>query len=229
MITGSKAGTVEGYGGRRTWRSHLAGLRRLDMPLLLAVVALSVVGALLVRSATFQLLTEQGKDPEGFLKRHILNLVIGFVLGGVVTLLDYRLLRAYVPILYGVACVGLVAVLTPLGDTINGSHSWIVLGGGFQVQPSEFAKVGLVVLLAMILGEPRDGEIGPGRRDVLLALVLAGVRPCSSCCSRTSAPRWCSSRWCSACWPSPARRSAGCSASSAAAPPRARRCGSSGC
>lgn len=173
MITGSKAGTVEGYGGRRTWRSHLAGLRRLDMPLLLAVVALSVVGALLVRSATFQLLTEQGKDPEGFLKRHILNLVIGFVLGGVVTLLDYRLLRAYVPILYGVACVGLVAVLTPLGDTINGSHSWIVLGGGFQVQPSEFAKVGLVVLLAMILGEPRDGEIGPGRRDVLLALVLA--------------------------------------------------------
>ncbi|MEO3824772.1 rod shape-determining protein RodA [Actinomadura sp. B10D3] len=175
MITPSKAGTVEGYGGRRTWRSRLAGLRRLDMPLLLSVVALSVVGALLVRSATFQLLTEQGKDPEGFLKRHILNLVIGFVLGGVVTLLDYRLLRAYVPILYGVACVGLVAVLTPLGDTINGSHSWIVLGGGFQVQPSEFAKVGLVVLLAMILGEPRDGEIGPGRRDVLLALVLAGV------------------------------------------------------
>lgn len=43
------------------------------------------------------------------------------------------------------------------------------------------------------------------------------ARPCSSCCSRTSAPRWCSSRWCSACWPSPARRSAGCSASSVAA------------
>nr|WP_185034406.1 rod shape-determining protein RodA [Actinomadura coerulea] len=143
--------------------------------MLLAVLALSAVGALLVRSATFHLLTEQGKDPEGFLKRHILNLVIGFLLGGLVTVLDYRLLRAYVPILYGLACVGLLAVLTPLGSTINGSHSWIVVGGGFQVQPSEFAKVGLVVLLAMILGEPRDGEIGPGRRDVLLALVLAGV------------------------------------------------------
>ncbi|MGP4029767.1 rod shape-determining protein RodA [Actinomadura sp. 3N407] len=175
MITGSGVGSVEGYGGRRTWNGRLAGLRRLDWPLFLAVLALSVVGALLVRSATFQLLTEQGKDPEGFLKRHILNLGIGFLLGGVVTLLDYRLLRAYVPILYGLACVGLVAVLTPLGETINGSHSWIVLGGGFQVQPSEFAKVGLVVLLAMILGEPRDGEIGPGVRDVLLALMLAGL------------------------------------------------------
>jgi rod shape determining protein RodA len=168
-------GPVEGYGARRTWRSRLGGLRRLDWPLFVAVLALSVVGALLVRSATFHLLTEQGEDPESMLKRHVLNLLIGFLLGGVVTVLDYRLLRAYVPILYGVACVGLLAVLTPLGETINGSHSWIVLGGGFQVQPSEFAKVGLVVLLAMILGEPRDGEIGPGRRDVLLALVLAGV------------------------------------------------------
>ncbi|TYB41230.1 rod shape-determining protein RodA [Actinomadura chibensis] len=175
MITGSGVGTVEGYAVRRGWRSRVAGLRRLDWPLFLVVLTLSVIGALLVRSATYQLLTDQGKDPEAFLKRHILNLVIGFLLGGVVTVLDYRLLRAYVPILYGVACVGLLAVLTPLGETINGSHSWIVIGGGFQVQPSEFAKVGLVVLLAMILGEPRDGEIGPGRRDVLLALVLAGV------------------------------------------------------
>jgi rod shape-determining protein RodA len=171
----SRAGSIEGYAARRTWTGRLAGLRRLDWPLFVAVLLLSMVGALLVRSATFPLLTEQGKDPEGFLKRHILNLVIGYGLGGLVTLLDYRLLRAYVPILYGLACVGLLAVLTPLGETINGSHSWIVIGGGFQVQPSEFAKVGLVVLLAMILGEPRDGEIGPGRRDVLLALVLAGV------------------------------------------------------
>ncbi|TDC55190.1 rod shape-determining protein RodA [Actinomadura sp. KC345] len=171
----SGAGAVGGYGGRRSWQARLEGLRRLDWPLVVAVLALSVVGALLVRSATFQILTEKGDDPEGFLKRHILNLLIGFVLGGVVTLLDYRLLRAYVPILYGVACVGLVAVLSPLGETINGSHSWIVLGGGFQVQPSEFAKVGLVVFLAMILGEPRDGEIGPGVRDVVLALVLAGI------------------------------------------------------
>lgn len=176
MITGSSGvGSVDAYAAHRSWTSRLGGLRRLDLPMLLAVLALSAAGALLVRSATFHLLTEQGKDPEGFLKRHILNLIIGFLLGGLVTVLDYRLLRAYVPILYGLACVGLLAVLTPLGSTINGSHSWIVIGGGFQVQPSEFAKVGLVVLLAMILGEPRDGEIGPGRRDVLLALVLAGV------------------------------------------------------
>jgi rod shape determining protein RodA len=150
-------------------------LRRLDWALILPVMALSVVGSLLVWSATHALLIENHEDPAGFLKKHLLNLMVGLVLGGVVTLLDYRLLRAYAPILYGLSCLGLVAVLTPLGDTINGSHSWIVLGGGFQIQPSEFAKVGLVVLLAMILGEPRDGEVGPGHRDVLWVLVLAGL------------------------------------------------------
>lgn len=180
MIGGiGAADVVEGYGARQTWRHRLVALRRLDWKLITAVVALSVLSALLVRSATFAELAEQGRDPNGFVKRHLLNLALGLILGGVVAMLDYRLLRAYAPIVYGLACVGLVAVLSPLGETINGSHSWIVLGGGFQVQPSEFAKVGLVVLLAMLLAEPRDGEprdtdSGPGGRDIVLALALAG-------------------------------------------------------
>ncbi|WP_019630382.1 rod shape-determining protein RodA [Actinomadura atramentaria] len=157
------------------WRRRASALRRLDWTMLLSVSALSVLGALLVRSATHRLLLEQGQDPNSFLDRHLLNLAIGIALCGLFTVLDYRLVRAYVPILFAVACLGLLAVLTPLGSTVNGSHSWIIIGGGFQVQPSEFAKVGLVVLLAMILGEPRDGEVGPGRRDILMALALAGV------------------------------------------------------
>jgi rod shape determining protein RodA len=148
-------------------------LWQLDWVLIAALVPLSVLSSLLVWAATRPVLLQEGADPASYLKKNILNLAIGAVLGGATALLDYRLLRAYAPILYGLACMGLLVVLSPIGDTVNGSHSRIVLGGGFQVQPSEFAKVGLVVLLAMILGEPRDGEIGPGRRDVLLALVLA--------------------------------------------------------
>ncbi|MFC5753842.1 rod shape-determining protein RodA [Actinomadura rugatobispora] len=175
MIGDVGAGSLEGYVDQSAWRRRVGALRRLDWVLVLAVLVLSVIGALLVRAATVPLLTERGDDPESFFQRHILNVVLAFGVGALVALLDYRLLRAYAPILYGLSVVGLIAVLTPLGDTINGSHSWIVLGGGFQLQPSEFAKVGLVVLLAMILGEPRDGEVGPGGRDMLLALGLAGA------------------------------------------------------
>jgi rod shape determining protein RodA len=166
---------IGGYG--RVARPGLltSVLRRIDWILVGAMLTLSVIGSLLVLSATRGGLTEAGEDPHAYLKRHVLNLMIGLVLGGVTAALDYRLLRAYAPIVYAAACVGLIAVVTPLGATVNGSHSWIILGGGFQLQPSEFAKVGMVVLLAMILGEPRDGEVGPGRRDVLIALGLAAL------------------------------------------------------
>jgi rod shape determining protein RodA len=93
----------------------------------------------------------------------------------VAALVDYRSLRAYAPVVYVASCLGLVAVLSPLGKTINGAHSWIVLGGGFQVQPSEFAKVALVVGMAMLLAEQRDAEDGPRSSDVLLVLALAAV------------------------------------------------------
>jgi rod shape determining protein RodA len=164
------------YGDSWSWSRRIGSrdsiIRRLDWTLLLPMLALAVVSSFLVYSATR---AGKGADPTAFLKKHILNVGIGLVLYGIVSVFDYRLLRAYAPILYGLSVVGLITVLSPLGDTVNGSHSWIVIGGGFQIQPSEFAKVGLVVLLAMILGEPRDGEVGPGTRDIMIALAIVGV------------------------------------------------------
>jgi rod shape determining protein RodA len=168
--------TGSSYGGNWSWSRQIGSrdsvVRRLDWTLLLPMLALAVVSSFLVYSATR---AGKGADPTAFLKKHALNVGIGLVLYGIVSVFDYRLLRAYAPILYGLSVVGLITVLSPLGDTVNGSHSWIVIGGGFQIQPSEFAKVGLVVLLAMILGEPRDGEVGPGTRDLLIALAIAGL------------------------------------------------------
>jgi rod shape determining protein RodA len=168
--------TSSSYGDSRSWSRRIGSrdsvVRRLDWTLLLPMLALAVVSSFLVYSATR---AGKGADPTAFLKKHVLNVGIGLILYGIVSVFDYRLLRAYAPILYGLSVVGLITVLSPLGDTVNGSHSWIVVGGGFQIQPSEFAKVGLVVLLAMVLGEPRDGEVGPGTRDILIALAIVGL------------------------------------------------------
>jgi rod shape determining protein RodA len=150
-------------------------LRRLDWTTVVCAIALSTIGAFLVWSATRANLTAEGGDPSAFLKRHILNVGIGLALGAVAALVDYRMLRAYAPIVYIASCLGLVAVLSPLGSTINGAHSWIVLGGGFQIQPSEFAKVALVVGMAMLLGEKRDNEADPRDGDVILVLAMAAV------------------------------------------------------
>ena len=148
-------------------------LRRFDWLLFGAALTLSVLGALLVYSATRNV--GPGEDPQGYLKRHGLNLALGLLLGAMTTWFDYRQLRAYAPIVYVGSILGLIAVLSPLGSTINGAHAWILLPGGFSLQPSEFAKVALVVGLAMLLAERRDAQTEPQGRDVLVALGIAAV------------------------------------------------------
>jgi rod shape determining protein RodA len=153
----------------RRLRQHGSVLVRLDWILLVAALLLSLLGALLVWSATRRSMAE------ALAVKHLVNVGIGVVLGAGVALVDYRGLRAYVPFLYLASIAGLVAVLSPLGSTINGSHSWIVLPAGFSVQPSEFAKVALVVAMALLLSEKRDSEDVPRHVDVLLSLLVAAV------------------------------------------------------
>jgi rod shape determining protein RodA len=156
---------------RATGRDSL--LRRLDWVLFLAALGLSVAGAVFVYSATR--VVPGGEDPQAYLKRHLLNLVIGLGLGAATMLFDYRTLRAYAPFVYVASVIGLIAVISPLGVTINGAQAWISLPGGFSIQPSEFMKVALCVGLAMLLAERRDGETEPQLPDVGFALLIAAV------------------------------------------------------
>ena len=143
---------------------------RLDPVLTMAVLLLIALGSVLVWSATRQRQLDADLDPQAFFKRHLVNAAIGLSIAAVTALVDHRSLQTYVPLVYVGACVGLLAVLSPLGTTINGAHSWIVLGGGFQLQPAELAKVALVVGMALLLSEARDGP-----PPVLLTLGLAAV------------------------------------------------------
>ena len=155
--------------GRDSW------LRRVDWVLLAATAALIVLGTLLVYSATRQKMIDAGVDPQSYLKKHLLNIGIGLALGVMTSLFDYRALRAYAPIVYLGSLVGLVLVLSPLGSNVNGAQAWIQLPAGFSIQPSELAKVALVVSLAMLLAERKDAEREPGNVDIVLALVVAAV------------------------------------------------------
>ncbi|GAA2956225.1 rod shape-determining protein RodA [Streptomyces enissocaesilis] len=152
-------------------------LRRLDWPLLWASLALSVIGALLVWSATRTRDQLNQGDPEYFLWRHVLNTGIGIVLMIGTIWLGHRTLRGAVPVLYGLSVVLVLAVLTPLGATVNGAHAWIVLGGGFSLQPSEFTKITIILVMAMLLAARVDAgdQEHPDHITVVKALCLAVV------------------------------------------------------
>ena len=176
--------TVRGYSAPRTGafagrpRSLLTRafarrsvLRQMDWILVLAVSALSAIGVLLVWSATQPSLLAAGLDPRTYLKKQLLWVVIGLMLMVAVSFIDRRQLRSWAPLAYGATLLGLLAVLTPLGSEINGAHAWISLPGGFQVEPSEFAKVALVLIVATVFSQARGAR--PGLRSVLLALAAA--------------------------------------------------------
>ncbi len=101
-------------------------LRRMDWVLLVAVLALSLVGTLLVWSATD---TSGPSSSDPYLTKQLLNVAIGLALMAGVSMLDYRQLRLYSPFVLGLSCLGLLVVLTPLGSIVNGARSWISLPG----------------------------------------------------------------------------------------------------
>ncbi len=152
---------------------RLSGLRsryaRADWGPFVAALGLSVVGALLVWSATHR---EVGS---ALAVRHLVNAALGCAGALALVAVDLRRMRAAAPWVYLAGVVGLLLVLSPLGQSVNGSRSWLFLPGGFSLQPAELAKIGLVIGLAMILAEGRDPLRPPQWRDVLLAWALAAV------------------------------------------------------
>ena len=157
-------------------RSATSGFGNFDKLLNFAVVGLLLIGTMLVYAGTREWFRSYGLDPEYYFKRHTLNIIIGGLLAYGTTLIDYRLLRAYTPIVWLAAVFGLIIVLIPgLGSEINGARAWISLPGGFQLQPAELAKIAIIVGMAMILADREQSDKDPTDLDVLKALAIAAV------------------------------------------------------
>jgi rod shape determining protein RodA len=116
-------------------------------------LALCTIGLLNIHSAVFDerhpgildLKTDYGKQ--------FLFLMISLVVGAVILLLESRLITALSPVFYAVTLLLLVLVLL-VGRDVGGNRAWISLGGGFRLQPAEFAKFTTCLLLARYLSGP---------------------------------------------------------------------------
>jgi rod shape determining protein RodA len=147
-----------------------------DFLLIFSALTLSVFGSFLVYSASRQRLLDAEMATDYFLQRHLLNILLGIILGVIVSRFSYRTVRAYAIVIYVVALFGSIVVLIPgIGRQQSGAQAWLALPGGLSFQPSEFTKLALIVLLAMVLTEKRDAEERPNDSDVLIGLALAGI------------------------------------------------------
>jgi rod shape determining protein RodA len=146
-----------------------AAWKHVDLVLLCCAVALSVLGALMVLSAT------RGTDPDAydmtFLRRQVLFNVIGVTCMVLVTLVDYRRLRDFAWLPYGLVMVLLLLVVSSLGSERRGTQAWFQLGP-FQLQPAELAKVVVILAVASLLA---SAELPLRLRTLGLVLLLFGL------------------------------------------------------
>jgi rod shape determining protein RodA len=148
-----------------------APIRHLDPMLLLVTLILSAYGAVMVLSVTVHSQQEAGLDPNQYLKRQLLFIGIGIGVLFLMSFIDYRRFRSLAPFIYGVTLMGLIVVLTPIGTVQGGASRWINIGI-LQAQPSELAKIAVIVVIAAFLAE-RKGEIRA--RDIAFCCIAVAI------------------------------------------------------
>ncbi|WP_020393076.1 rod shape-determining protein RodA [Kribbella catacumbae] len=153
-----------------------SALWQVDWVLVFGVLGLSAVGSLLIWSATHQRTALTDGNQYAFLLRHALNFAIGLVLAVLAAVTDHRRVRMLAPVLYAASVVGLVLVLVPgVGAVINGSRSWIQLPW-MSIQPSEFAKLAVIVGMALLIAEKGETNHREARTiDIAQAIAVAAI------------------------------------------------------
>lgn len=142
--------------------------RHFNFKLLLYIIFLSIMGILIIRSATLS------TGEESTYTKQIMGVVIGMTAMLIVSLIDYRwIARMYLVVYLGICGLLALTRFTPLGtDAGTGAKRWIDIGP-LRIQPSEFAKVAIVIVLARFfqIYEERINALGV----VALSIMLVGI------------------------------------------------------
>jgi rod shape determining protein RodA len=157
-----------GFGGG-TRASAASPWRHVDLTLIGAVLAIAALGMLMVYSATRNALEFNNLDPQYYLQRQAIFVGVGLCVMVAATVFDYRFFRDRAAMLYGGTLFLLLLVISPLGSNKKGTQAWFQLGP-YQLQPSEFAKITLIIAIAAFVGSARGAELDLRRFLTVLAI-----------------------------------------------------------
>jgi rod shape determining protein RodA len=142
----------------------------IDVTLLVATLATAVVGVVMVYTGSRATAASVGLSTHYFLNRQALFVFLGIGVMAALAALDYRRLELVGMVIYGLSIAGLLGVFV-IGHSAQGAGRWINVGP-IEVQPSEFAIVGLIIALATFVARRNDGL---NWRDLFRMLVMAAI------------------------------------------------------
>jgi rod shape determining protein RodA len=171
MQTVSRPGAVFTSSGLRPSPSRAASMwKHFDVILALTAVAIAAFGCLMIWTSTRDSLETQGISGTYWVKKQIIFVAIGVAVMLVVAAIDYHRYMDWAWVIYGLTVLGLLGVYA-VGHKANGAQAWYSIGS-YQLEPSEFAKIGVLVVLAAVLGKVQ-GHVR--LRTLVSVLVLVAI------------------------------------------------------
>ena len=162
--SGRSGGVSRGPSNRSS--TSVFSLKSIDVILVSVVVTLAGFGLLMISSATRESLKAAELDPNRYLKKQIMFMVLGLGLMIAVAASDLRSLLDYSPIFYGVSILSLMGLFFVTAK--RGSKGWYDIGV-FQLQPAEFSKIVVMLVLANYVSE-QQGLVDLRRLFAVLAI-----------------------------------------------------------
>src|SRR6516165_9423128 len=144
--------------------------QHLDPILIVATLLIGIFGCVMVYTVTRDPLQAAGLSPEYYLKKQAIFMVAGVAVMAAVAAIDYRRYRDWALAIYGLTILSLLSVYA-VGHKSRGAQAWFQIGT-YQLEPSEFVKVGLIIALATYCAAAK-GNLG-GRR-LIVVLVLSAI------------------------------------------------------
>ena len=145
--------------------------KRIEVTLFISIIILSLFGILMIYSSSYIWAEYKYNDPYKYLKNQALFFIIGVVLMIIVSKIDYKKYFKYANKILIVCITLLILVLIPgIGSVRNGSRSWFGIGS-FGIQPSEFAKLGLIIFTSKYLSN-NPNSMKSFKKGVLPILII---------------------------------------------------------
>lgn len=149
-------------------------MKKLDYTLLFSIIILSIFGIIMIYSASYIWAEYKYNDPLKFVKNQLIFLILGIILMITVSKISYKKYFKYSNKILLFCFILLILVLIPgIGSVRNGSRSWFGIGS-FGIQPSEAAKLGLIMFVSKYLCNNQNSirDIKKGVLPILLITIL---------------------------------------------------------
>jgi len=147
-------------------------MKKIDKTLLISVIILSLFGLIMIYSSSSIWSEYKFNDPYKYLKTQSLFLLIGYLIIYTFSKINYNIYKKYSNLILITSITLLILVLIPgIGTIRNGSRSWFGIGS-FGIQPSEFAKLGIIIFTSKYLSNNKIKNIKTSVLPILSIVII---------------------------------------------------------